>query len=96
MLSVNFAPIAKAFFVLASLCITIPMFRVILAAAVSVRRGGPVRVTGSPRAPIVVVSLIGFLLGGLCSFFFFFPRLAGLSLGTRVVVAHFHLFFIVF
>jgi heme/copper-type cytochrome/quinol oxidase subunit 1 len=107
MLSTNMDVFFKIFFILASAYIAIPMFNSIRFAVASnaytsVKSFG---VSNSLHqfanqsvymAFLVPICTAGFILGGITTVFFFFSSSASSVHGSRFVVGHFHLFFVVF
>ena len=107
MLSTNMDVFFKVFFILASAYIAIPMFNSIRF-AVSSNACTSTRSFGVSNSPnqvtqqsiytsiLVPICAAGFILGGVTTILFFFSSSASSVHGSRFVVGHFHLFFVVF
>lgn len=85
------------FFIFASLYIMIPMFDVLRQMLQNTRKATSRRTTiHSGVSTLSRIAAAGFFVGGLSSVFFLFPGFAPAVHGTRVVVGHFHGFFVIF
>lgn len=97
LLAVRFGLFAKVFFIFASLYIMLPMFDIFRQIFQNLRAAAYRRIAiHATMNTLRRIAAAGFLIGGLSSVFFLFPRFAPGVHGTKVVVGHFHGFFVVF
>lgn len=97
--AVSFSPVAKFFFVLASLYIFIPMFDIAAALFLSylnIPFAGRYLGLFYRNRPQLILAAAAFLTGGVLSIGFLISQSSGRVHGTRYVVAHFHAFFVLF